>query len=125
MTPVICIVCPKGCRLEVDEKTLAVTGNSCGRGAVYGKKEVTNPTRVVTSTVRIIGADFARLPVKTDRDIPKDRIFEAMRLLDDITVHAPVKTGDVIAANILGSDSNFVATRTLDAAGAPPGKNPP
>jgi CxxC motif-containing protein len=112
MTPLICIVCPKGCRLRVDEK-MAVSGNGCDRGAVYAEKEITNPTRVLTSTVCISGAEFVRLPVKTDRDIPKKLIFTAMRLLDGLTVTAPVKAGDIIVRDILNTGANFVATRTL------------
>jgi CxxC motif-containing protein len=93
--------------------TMAVRGNGCSRGADYAVKEFTNPTRVTTSTVRIKGAAFARLPVKTDRDIPKDAVFKAVRLLDDLTVNAPVKCGDIILPNILNTGANFVATRTL------------
>lgn len=78
MTDLICIVCPKGCHLHVDEENgYAVTGNSCPRGADYGKKELVNPTRVITSTVKITGGIHHRLPVKTDRDIPKAMIPEA------------------------------------------------
>ena len=66
MTDLICIVCPKGCHLHVDEENgYAVTGNSCPRGADYGKKELVNPTRVITSTVKITGGIHNRLPVKT------------------------------------------------------------
>jgi CxxC motif-containing protein len=114
MTEVICIVCPKGCHLKVDETDdYRVTGAGCERGIAYGKKELTNPTRVITSTVRVEGAVTARLPVKTDRDIPKGKIFKAMALLDDVTVTSPVNIGDVIVPNILGLDANFVATRAL------------
>ena len=44
MTELICIVCPKGCHLKVDEeKDFAVTGNGCPRGAEYGKKGAHEP----------------------------------------------------------------------------------
>jgi CxxC motif-containing protein len=120
MKTLICIVCPKGCHLRVDDadvpvRAMKVSGNGCDRGAVYAEKEITNPTRVVTSTVCISGAAFVRLPVKTDRDIPKKSIFEAMRLLDGLTVKAPVKAGDIIVPDVLGTGANFVATRTLPA----------
>jgi CxxC motif-containing protein len=69
---------------------------------------------VVTSTVCISGAEFVRLPVKTDRDIPKKLIFEAMRLLDGLTVKAPVKAGDIIVPDILNTGANFVATRSME-----------
>lgn len=114
MTELICIVCPKGCHLHVDEEDgYKVTGNSCARGAEYGRKELTNPTRVITSTVKITGAAHSRLPVKTDRDIPKPLIFEAMKLLNVVMVQSPVKTGDIIVKDILGTGANFVATRDM------------
>lgn len=114
MKELICIVCPKGCHLKVDEDNgFAVTGNGCARGAEYGKKELVNPTRVITSTVRLEGAALCRLPVKTSADIPKKDIFRAMRLLDAVTVQAPVKTGDVIVPNILGLGVDFISTKTV------------
>jgi CxxC motif-containing protein len=114
MTELICIVCPKGCHLKVDETDdYKVSGAGCERGIAYGKKELTNPTRVITSTVRLEGGVVGRLPVKTDRDIPKQKIFDAMKLLNGVTIKSPVKTGDVVIPNILGLNANFVATRTL------------
>ena len=115
MTELVCIVCPKGCRLQVDEQNgFTVTGNDCPRGEAYGKKELTNPTRVITSTVRIEGAAYKRLPVKTDAEIPKGAIFDAMQILNEITVQAPIKTGAVVASNILALGVNFVATRDME-----------
>ena len=71
MTEVICTMCPNGCHLQVDEENgYAVTGNKCPRGAVYGKSELTNPVRIVTTTVRIEGAAHPSLPVKTAGDVP-------------------------------------------------------
>jgi CxxC motif-containing protein len=114
MTELICIVCPKGCHLHVDEQNdYAVTGNSCEKGAAYGKKELVNPTRVVTSTVKIHGTACRRLPVKTDSAIPKAMVFDAMRLLDDVDVAAPVAIGDIIIENILSTGVNFVATKNI------------
>ena len=115
MTELICIVCPKGCHLKVDETNdFTVSGHSCLKGEVYGKKELTNPTRVLTSTVRINGSSLPRLPVKTNADIPKGEISNAMKLLNDITMEAPIKVGDVVIENILGLNVNFVATKTMD-----------
>ena len=114
MTNIICITCPKGCHLSVDENNdYAVTGNACPRGEAYGKNELKNPVRVVTSTVRVEGADIPRLPVKTDRPLPKGKMLECMALLDTITAQAPIQVGTVLAANILDTDVNIVATKTL------------
>ena len=114
MKNVICITCHKGCHLTVDEENgFAVTGNSCPRGAEYGKNELQHPVRVITSTVRIKGAAGPRLPVKTDRPLPKEKMFQCMELLNTITVQSPVQVGQVLAANILGTDVNIVSAKTM------------
>ena len=114
MTNIICITCPKGCHLSVDEENgYKVTGNSCPRGEIYGRNELQHPVRVLTSTVKIEGAAVPRLPVKTDKPLPKEKMFACMHLLDDITAQSPIKFGTVLAENILGTDVNIVATKTL------------
>ena len=107
----VCIVCPKGCRITVEDGK--VTGAGCERGIAYAVKETTHPTRVITSTVCIEGAALPRLPVKTDSDIPKECLFEAMKLLDGLTVSAPVHVGDVIVPAICGTQANWIATRDM------------
>ena len=114
MTNLICIVCPKGCHLAVDEENgCKVTGFGCPRGEEYGKKEMTNPTRVITSTVKISGGIHKRLPVKTNRDIPKGLIHDAMALLDAVELTAPVKVGDVVVKDICGTGADWVASRNM------------
>lgn len=114
MTELICIVCPKGCHLTVDEAhDYAVQGNSCPRGEAYGRKELTDPRRVLTSTVRLEGASLRRLPVKTDGEIPKADLFRAMELLNGITVQAPIQRGDRILSDILGTGVNVIATKSV------------
>ena len=114
MKELICIVCPKGCHLTVDEeKDWAVPGNGCPRGAEYGRAELTNPTRVVTSTVRLLGGSYPRCPVKTDRPIPRELIFPVMAALDGVTAASPVHCGDIILENVCGTGANIVATRSL------------
>ena len=110
----ICIVCPMGCHLEVDvENDYAVTGNECKRGIAYAKKELTNPTRTITSTVKITGGIYNRLPVKTDKEIDKTLIFDVMELLNDVNVKSPIHMGDIILKNVLGTDVNIVASRSM------------
>ena len=121
MKELICLVCPKGCHLKVDEAAgYAVSGNGCPRGAEYGRRELTCPTRVITSTVRCRGGAYPRCPVKTSGPIPKERIFEAVALLDGVTLEAPVRLGQKVAENVCGSGVDFVTTRAMprtDAAG--------
>ena len=114
MKELVCIVCPRGCRLLVDEENgCAVTGNSCPRGAEYGKNEVSNPTRVLTSTVRIEGARYRRCPVKTRTAVPKGKLIEIMGLLNGVEVTAPVKTGQVVLPDAAGTGVDVVATKDM------------
>lgn len=114
MKELTCIVCPKGCRLKVDEENdYRVTGFSCQRGEEYGRQELLHPTRVLTSTVRITGGLHARLPVKSGGVLPKEMLFEAMRLLDAVSVQSPVKAGQVIVPDILGTGVPWIATRSM------------
>ena len=109
-----CIVCPLGCELTVKTEckcVVAVAGNTCPKGKAYAENECTNPQRTVTSTVRC--TDGSLVSVKTDRPIPKEKMMDCMALLDTITAQAPVQVGTVLAANILGTDVNIVATKTL------------
>ncbi|MDR0469596.1 MAG: DUF1667 domain-containing protein [Peptococcaceae bacterium] len=112
MKELICIACPNGCLLAVDD-ALNVTGHSCERGITYGKNEVLNPVRVVTSTVRLEGGAYRRCPVKTAGSIPKGLAPEAVRALSSISLQAPVFAGQVILADVCGSGVDFVATRSI------------
>lgn len=112
----ICINCPLGCSLEIyikDENNIEVKGNSCKRGELYGIKECTNPTRILTTTVFVKGGSEEVLPVKTEKDIPKGKIFDCVRILKDIVVEAPVKIGDVIIENILDTGVDIVAVKNI------------
>jgi CxxC motif-containing protein len=110
----ICIVCPRGCHLEVGkEGEYAVAGAGCERGIAYGQKEMQNPTRIITSTVVIQGGIYRRCPVKTASDIPKGLIREAMALLNDVRLQSPVKVGDVAVPDISGSGISWIVTRDM------------
>lgn len=111
-----CIGCPMGCPLVVrikDGKVQSVEGNTCKRGAIYGKKEVTNPTRIVTTTVRVLGGTENAVSVKTKEDIPKSRIFDCIRELKEVTVPAPVQIGDIILHNVAGTGVDIIATKNV------------
>jgi CxxC motif-containing protein len=114
MKNITCIVCPKGCKLFVNEKNnFEVSGNLCSRGAVYGKNEVQNPMREVSSTVLISGAHIAMLPVKTNGEIPKNLVCQAVMQLNNVCIKAPVNMGDVVLKNVLNTGVDFVASRSL------------
>lgn len=110
----ICIVCPVGCHIEVDETTLDVTGNRCARGDVYGKKELTDPRRMLTTTVKVNSQLQRRISVKTTDDIPKGLLFKAMEEINKIEVKVPVSTGDVLLKNLLNTGVDIVSTMSLE-----------
>ncbi len=113
-----CIGCPMGCFLTVtldkDEVT-EVKGNTCPKGDIYARKEVVNPTRIVTSTVKITGGDKERVSCKTAGDIPKSKIFDVMKDIDSASAKAPVSIGDVLVQNVAGTGVDVIATRNIKA----------
>lgn len=112
MKELTCIICPRGCHLVVDDE-LNVTGNTCPRGAVYAKQELTHPTRTLTTTVRIESEIEVSLPVKSDKPLPKEKIFDAMSLINKTSVKAPIKIGDIVVKDIFGLGVNIVATKDV------------
>lgn len=112
----ICIGCPLGCMVSVEMdggEIKSITGNTCKRGEDYARKEVTNPTRIVTSTVRVTGGHLDMLSVKTQSDIPKGKIFDCVKALKDICVTAPIHIGDVIVENVADTGVNIIATKEI------------
>lgn len=115
----ICIGCPLGCPITVELNSggiVSVTGNTCPRGDAYARKEVTNPTRIVTSTVRVSGSRTRAVTVscKTRTDIPKQKIFAVIHDIKNITMPAPVHIGDVIRTNVAGTGVDMVATKDVE-----------
>ena len=111
-----CIGCPLGCTLTVEMtggEVASVVGNTCKRGDDYARKEVTNPTRIVTSSVKVEDGILAAVSVKTKEDIPKDKIFDCVKALKDISVKAPVHIGDVILASVAGTGADVIATKNV------------
>lgn len=113
----ICICCPLGCMLtaELQEgKIVSVTGNTCPRGAEYAGKELTDPRRIVTSTVRIRDVQNAMVSVKTKGDIPKGKIMDCINELKLVEVVPPIRIGDVVLANIAGTGVDVIATKNYN-----------
>ena len=115
-----CIVCPMGCQIEVtldhDGKVTGITGNTCKRGAQYAEKEVTHPTRIVTTSVAVTGSKTGAHTVscKTASDIPKEKIFAVIDALRGLTVPAPVRIGDVLLPDAAGTGVPIIATKHVD-----------
>jgi CxxC motif-containing protein len=111
-----CINCPLGCQLDVvieDGKIVSIENYSCQRGIEYAQKEITSPKRTITSIIPVVGGDVPMVSVKTQSDIPKDKIKDCMLLLKDLKLNAPVAIGDVIIENICDTGVDLIATKSV------------
>lgn len=110
----ICIGCPLGCPLTVEmegNEVISVKGNTCANGDKYARKEVTDPRRTVTSTVKVKNGKLPVVSVKTATDIPKNKIFMCMEELSHVIIEAPVHIGDVVLKNVADSGVDVIATK--------------
>jgi CxxC motif-containing protein len=115
----LCIGCPLGCHLEVDDSEadtegVKVTGWSCKTGKAYGEQEHKDPRRNMATSVRIKGARWGRVPVKTTGTIPKKLVRDVARAVQGIEIEAPIRLGTVVLANVLGTGVDIVATRDME-----------
>ena len=112
---IICIECPNGCVLSIDlqnDEIMSIDGNECLKGQEYALSEIKNPLRIFTSSVLTEGLSLKMISVRTDKPIPKDKLFMAIKEIKKIRLCSPVNAGDVITENFLGLDVNLVATRS-------------
>ena len=113
---ITCINCPVGCRMTVslsdDGNFVSVAGNTCPRGAVYAKQECTEPLRVITAVIPVSGSSLP-LSIKTSGPVPKEKIPAIMQLLGNYSRPAPVRAGEIIIPDVLGTGADVIATRTV------------
>ena len=112
----ICIGCPMGCYLNVEydgTKIGKVSGNRCKVGLEYAEKEVSNPQRTLTTTVKVKNGHLPLVSVITNKPVPKSRIFDAMNLLAKVEVEAPIKIGELIIQNVLDTGVSIIATKNI------------
>jgi CxxC motif-containing protein len=114
-TTILCITCPKGCTLEVTHEGLTVleVKPGCKRGHEYAQREITDPRRMVASSIKVANGVHPLLPVYTSAPFPKAQIMTLMNELRKISVHAPVKMGTVILENALGTGIDILASRDM------------
>lgn len=113
-----CVRCPRGCQITVEMDNGQVSdvyGNSCMRGETYARSEVTDPRRVVTTTVVVEGGIDPVVSVKTERDIPKGKMTACIAQLKEVAVTAPVHIGDVVCENVAETGIPVVATGNVEA----------
>jgi CxxC motif-containing protein len=116
----ICIVCPNGCeitaqvaqtngRLKVDD----ISGGLCEKGIPWAEQELTNPMRTFSSNVLVTGGDMHLVSVRTNRAIPRGKIFEVMERIKQLNVAAPVEIGDILLDGPCDTDCQIIATRRI------------
>lgn len=110
---IVCIVCPNGCRMQVEEidGELKVEGATCKKGPVFAEAELHHPMRALSSTVDTVFPDMPRLPVKTKGEIPKGKVLEVMAMIRNAKVTQRLSVGDIVIADVFGTD--IVATATM------------
>ena len=113
MKELTCIVCPRGCRLQIDDN-MNVTGNFCPRGKDYAISELTHPVRTITTSIRVDNRPYTLVSVKTSGPVPKDKIFDVMKEIDALEASAPTRIGDIVKENILDLGVNIVITKNID-----------
>jgi CxxC motif-containing protein len=114
---IICTVCPMGCRMKVsvkDGKVINVSGNSCSRGIEYANIEAVSPSRTLTTTIKVKNSDHPVTSVKSSLPILRDDLLRCMKVINRLEVFAPLKIGDIVIENILGTGSNIIVTRNVE-----------
>ena len=112
-----CVTCPVGCEVDVelrDGKVVSMEGNKCRKGEEFVLQELEEPMRILTTTVRVKGAKWAMLPVRTDEPIPRRLLFKAVKELAGVELQAPVKMYDVVIKDVCGTGANIVAARNME-----------
>ena len=116
MAELTCIVCPRGCTVHIEKKPdggFDISGNTCRRGYDFAVSEMTAPMRTVCSTVRTAFSGCPVAPVRTSREIPKDRIFDVMREINAVTVNERTGRGGVVIENVLGLGADVIMTSDI------------
>lgn len=112
-----CIICPAGCRLKVgyqNKEVVEVAGNKCEKGLKFAAEEIANPVRILTTTIAIESEKICRLPVRSKGPVHRDKIFVLVREAKKIKARAPVRKGDYVARDLLGTGTDLISSCTID-----------
>ena len=113
---ITCIMCPLGCNMRVQaegKKVISVQGNKCKKGISHAEQEMFSPSRILTTTIRTENAETPLLPVRSNREIPKESLMECMRHISTYVINGPVRLGDAVIKDMLGLGADMIACRSL------------
>lgn len=111
-----CIICPNGCELclDIEGKNIKnISGASCKRGIEYASNEITNPKRTIASLIKVKNGEESLVSVRTNKAIPKEKIFDVMKEIKNKEIEAPIKVNEIIIENVLGLNSDIIATKNI------------
>jgi CxxC motif-containing protein len=114
---ITCIICPIGCEMTIHHKEGIITnieGHQCKKGIGYAKEELLYPVRTLTTTVKVDRGVIPLVSVRTNKPIPKEKLFQVMNAVAEIEVNAPVMIGDILVKNLIGLDAHLIATKNVD-----------
>ena len=114
----ICVTCPVGCSIDAmveGQELVELRGQACGRGEDFVREELTDPRRMLTTTVRVRGGRLPLVPVRSSAPLPQHLLFDVARALRQIELVAPIKEHQVVLENVLGTQVDIITSRPLRA----------
>lgn len=116
---ITCIVCPAGCKINTcydgpAKKIISSEGNECKKGLTFIEKEIFNPVRLLTTTIKIDSVKAQRLPVRTNVPVHKNLIPQMIREVKKIKIKPPVEMGQILKKNILKSGADIISSTGID-----------
>jgi Uncharacterized protein with conserved CXXC pairs len=117
---IICIICPIGCNITVRGEAgiiESMEGYTCKRGEEYAQNEFTHPVRILTSTIKVESGNTPLVPIRSNKPVPKELIFDCMKLIRNHRIAAPVHSHDVLIPDIMGTGIDIIATGSVEQEG--------
>lgn len=111
-----CIICPNGCEIEVETagpELVSIAGAACSRGEEFVKQELINPQRNIATSLFVENGNIPLVSVKLTNPVPKAHMLAVVQEIKKTTLLAPVAIGQIIIKNVLGLDSDVIATRNV------------
>ncbi|OGD28435.1 MAG: hypothetical protein A2V57_06480 [Candidatus Aminicenantes bacterium RBG_19FT_COMBO_65_30] len=111
-----CVLCPVGCELEVRRDAtgeLEIHGNQCDKGVPFAIEEVLHPKRNLATSVPVRGTPAKMASVRLSGPVPREFVFPILAEIAKLRPEAPVRRGQVLIADVLGTGVDVIATRTV------------
>lgn len=112
----ICVLCPVGCELEARKDPagdIQVQGNQCDKGIPFAVEEVLRPKRNLATSVPVKGTATKMVSVRLSGPVARDMLFPILAEISELRPEAPVRRGQVLIADVLGTGVDVIATRTV------------